>query len=581
MLLLEADGKTDALIGAVGQQTVFDYLATEVFRRADACVQKVLVSGAILPKMDARWVQALSGVDTAGQVLAELADKHYFTYQLTAQPPVYRYHPLVREFLLATASSRYSEDEIDTLKRNAARLLAEGGEFEHAVDVLQGIGAWDESAAMLLRHVETLMRQGRSHTVEEWLRRMPPESFSISPWLSFWLGICRLARVPAEARVVLERAYESFRAAGNREGMLRCWCAIVETFVYERARYQPLIPWIAEMERILGCDDAFSNETLEAGVSCAMFMALMYAQPQHPDMERWADRVERVVCVPGSSELCARVAPHLLMYQTWWRGDFSKAEYMLRALQRHVDRTDATPLKRIAWHLMSATFFVTWADDNDSLASVDRGLALAHETGVHVWDTSLCVFGVFGALIGRDVDRARQYLQRMGERLAPGCTLDTMWFYYLRSKRHYFHKELALARACAERALALAEEGGWVWVVPHLQIDLARVLHREGYTSQAHEWLRKVLVPPSGGYSSSTYAYMAHLTAAEFALYEGDERACIEALSAYLASAKNRRFQRHPWWHPRAMAQLYARALAHGIETHRKTSRSPMRGHSL
>jgi two-component SAPR family response regulator len=51
------------------------------------------------------------------------------------------------------------------------------------------------------------------------------------------------------------------------------------------------------------------------------------------------------------------------------------------------------------------------------------------------------------------------------------------------------------------------------------------------------------------------------------AVSAGDESACAEHLRRAFAAAAERRLYNQPWWSAREMAQLYAKALAHGADT--------------
>ena len=83
-------------------QLVFDYLAGEIFQKTDAGTQDLLLNTAYLAQMTAAMAQALTGNERAGRILAELHRNNYFVALRQARPePVYQYHPMFREFLLA------------------------------------------------------------------------------------------------------------------------------------------------------------------------------------------------------------------------------------------------------------------------------------------------------------------------------------------------------------------------------------------------------------------------------------------------------------------------------------------------
>ena len=170
-----------------------------------------------------------------------------------------------------------------------------------------------------------------------------------------------------------------FKEKGESKDMLRAWCAVIETFIYEWANFKPMVPWILEMERALSDGLSIPNE-IDGHVACSMFMGLMYSQPQHPKMTYWAERVWQIVSNSQDMQLCVKIVPHLVLYYSWWHTELSKAEIILNALRPHIDREAVPPLVRITWYVMSAIFYWMMAETKECIAAADKGLALAKET---------------------------------------------------------------------------------------------------------------------------------------------------------------------------------------------------------
>jgi ATP/maltotriose-dependent transcriptional regulator MalT len=92
-------------------QVMFDYFAEEVFRQLDAASREVLLATAMPAAITAEMAGQLTGNPEAGDILEALVQKNYFTVRDTQSQPVYRYHPLFREFLLARAKKVFAKDE--------------------------------------------------------------------------------------------------------------------------------------------------------------------------------------------------------------------------------------------------------------------------------------------------------------------------------------------------------------------------------------------------------------------------------------------------------------------------------------
>ena len=110
-----------------GEERVFDYFIDEVFRKYDAGSRDLLMQSALLPTMTIRAVTELTGTPRCGALLRELAGKNHFVMRLAGTVPAYQFHPLFREFLLHQAAARYSQSELASLHRAAARGADIGG----------------------------------------------------------------------------------------------------------------------------------------------------------------------------------------------------------------------------------------------------------------------------------------------------------------------------------------------------------------------------------------------------------------------------------------------------------------------
>ena len=169
-------------------EVLFDYFAGEIFQRADAAIQDVLMRTAFLPKMSEAMAEALTGQPRVGEMLATLHRQNYFTNKQAGNPPTYEYHPLFREFLLARAAQSYSRETLTTIRRTAAGFLDEAGRIEAAATLLRDASDWEGLAQLIHRHGATLLGQGRGGTIEEWLGHLPAAIFEEQPWLRFWRG---------------------------------------------------------------------------------------------------------------------------------------------------------------------------------------------------------------------------------------------------------------------------------------------------------------------------------------------------------------------------------------------------------
>jgi len=82
---------------------LFDYFGSEIFERLGKSERAFLLKTAFLPDMTAATAEALTGERRAPQLLSYLRENNLFLMEHMHSEPLYRYHPLFREFLLSRA----------------------------------------------------------------------------------------------------------------------------------------------------------------------------------------------------------------------------------------------------------------------------------------------------------------------------------------------------------------------------------------------------------------------------------------------------------------------------------------------
>jgi len=567
VLLLEGDDTSESARSLADStpQVLFDYFAGEIFAKLDAETQGILLASAVLPKMKASRLEELTGAPAAGRLLAELHGKNYFTLKHPLPEPTYEYHPLFREFLLSRAPSTFVPRQFDALRKQAARLLDADGEPENAAELLVAARDAEGLARLIGKHARTLIEQGRSQILEEWLSHLPAEAYARDPWLDYWRGMCRFPLDVPQAQAHFEQAYERFKANADSAGRCLTWCALVDSLVLGWGDYKPLKRWLAEMADVLLAQPRLANPELDAQVACGVFLALMYAEPQHPDMPRWEQRVREIVLHGGDPRLQVNVGNHLLIYYTWWIGDLAKAELLVTTLGAQIRRPGVAPLTQITWYTMAAGYYWMSAANAECIACVDRALEIGGTSGVHTWDMLLCAQGVFASLSSDEAGLAARYLERMERCVGTSRPMDVAVYQYLGGWYRLTQGSLAGAREFAGTALAMAETAGASFPAAVFRNDLGRVLCRLGDAEAGLALIRQARAE-GRTMKAQTVEYLTFVAEAEIAMLAGDHATCAEHLRHALRVGNAQQFQNHTWWSSRTMARLYAIALAHGIE---------------
>ena len=244
-----------AKLGALGEapdlstgQLVFDYLAGEIFQKTDAATQAFLLGTAYLPQMTAGIARELTGEQRAGEILAGLHRDNYFVELRQARPePLYQYHPMLREFLLARAQEAHTKELRRKLQRRAAELMEGAGRIDEALALYRQSHDWEKMARLIEAHAEAMLAEGRGETLRHWIEDLPPELTDRYPWAVYWAAASRAQAAPREARLLYEKAYELFRAQGaaGLEGMILASSGAMDAILYELDDLSLLDRWTA------------------------------------------------------------------------------------------------------------------------------------------------------------------------------------------------------------------------------------------------------------------------------------------------------------------------------------------------
>ncbi len=545
-------------------ELLFDYFADEILIKTNLQTQDFLLKTAFLPQISVSQAEALTGQHTAGAILSGLTRKNYFTVRHAQPEPVYQYHPLFREFLLGKAKATIPAGMLDQIRERAADLLETAGQVEHAVALLRDTKAWEPMLAMILRHAETMLYQGRTQPLERWIRALPAEIVDSTPWLPFWLGSCRLALSPLEARTCFTRAFELFKVDDDGVGSLLAWAGIIDTYIYAREDYHPLDRWI-EAFRDLQVHFDGAAPAVQARAAIGMFCALMYRRPGDSQLPLWEARVIAAALHSPDIRQQMMIGHNLLLYYTWFITDQAKAGKLVDMLRPRIDTPGIAPLALIGWHAIEAIYLWMTGAFGESLNAVRRGLETADTTGVRVMNNMLNAQGVWAATTSGDLHLAREFLGKIAPFVSPDRHFD---FCHYQCQCHivaWEEGDMPRATEYAQSAYEAALATGVPFVIAGNKVFVARVLHAKGERGPAWAYLQEALaIAEEIKCEGEKYGIYYHQVL--FALAENRTEAALTALRRYLSLGRQYNYINHPYWSAGPMTQLCVMALQHEIE---------------
>ncbi len=550
------------------QKEIFDYFAGEILRKTDEGIRDFLLKTAFLPKINVPEAGKLTGISHAGRILSALNRNNYFTERLSGPgSPVYQYHPLFREFLLARARETFDASQMTAIRHDAAMLLLESGQYEDAAALLRSSGDWEGVARLILAHAPSLVMQGRGRTLEDWISGIPDEVRDRNPRLLYWLGICRMPFNLALSLEHLEKAFRLFESQGDETGIFLAWAGAVDALFLRGDDYRLLDSWIDWLNERMSRAPLFPSPEIELRVASSMACALVSRRPHHPDIRRWAERALSLARNSGDAGFRMQALFYCGTYY-FWMGSRTETLFVDEEIRKMMPSLDAFPLMALLGKCHEAiTYNWTSASHELSFRAVSDGLKIADTKGVHVWDHMLFALGVYCALLRQDQRTASAYLLKMESTLTSDRRYIYSHYHYLAAWYQMLFGAGDDALFHAEIALKFAIETGIFLPEALCRLALAHLLCGKKEFEQAREQLAPAhdLALKSG---SLMLQFMSLMAKARLALDQGDEPDGLRFLRTALSIGREQHFMGMLWWwHPSVMADLCAKALEAGIET--------------
>jgi len=569
IIMLEQARLKDIPLQALSEYTpedIIDYFSGEIFHELDTTTQDILLKTTFLPRMTIQMADELCGSDLAGQLISNMSQNNIFTTHYIQPKPEYQYHPLFREFLLAQAQRLWSPEALHGVQQEAATLLEKHGMVEDAIILLRESENWPELVTLILKWAAYLVENGRTQTLEESLSRIPTSTLDQSPWLLYWLGVCRQPFEPKVSQDYLERAFSYFRSLQDPVGTYSAWCEIgIAIQSDESGNYNHLDNWISTLDELMNEFSEFPSPEIHDRVATVMFIALTMHMPQHPLMDAWEKRALTVFHTCKKPRVQAEIGAYLSLHHLM-SGDTFKAEIEASTLRGLAESKEAPAIAMVLGRTAEALYYWRVGQFEDCLQTVSAGLEISDQTGVHLWDFLQLGTGLSCVLSMGKLDTAQEYIEKMTPDMDGPRRMVVCYYRYLASWDAYLRGDFNNALEHAENALQAAIETGIPYFEGLTNLASAIVKHALDKKEESIDYLDKAM-RLSIHINSQILEYMCLLTESQFALDEGNDEGLGKSLIKAFEIGRKNKYTNFSWWLPGSMTQLCSKALEYGIET--------------
>jgi DNA-binding SARP family transcriptional activator len=544
-------------------EEIFDYFAGEIFNRTDRQTQDFLLRSSVLDEMAPETVEKLTGVKQADRILSALYNDNFFTERrLLPDGKAYRYHPLFREFLLSKAEGHFGQAKVAEIRQKAARFLEESGDIEAAAELFIQAGDLQGLIPLILKNAQTLAMQGRTQTLEKWLMSIPSEVVGSTPWLLFWLGMCRISVDQEESRRIFERVFEMSYEQKDPAVVFLSWTGIIQSILYSFESYTMSKKWILKLDEMISKFGGIPPGEIEMQVVSAMFNALVMRQPRHPDFDKWKARALEISNKNPDINMKSMTLLYLFYYETF-TGSVSQMHEALERIKSLSRSKNIPPLALLNEKFVEGLFYAITAQKDKWIKTIDEGLKLSEESGVYIVYFYLLCAGADFAIKYRDLPLARKYLLKMEHALGiAGGKYDASGYYFALSLEALEKGDIRTALEHAKRALAPVLEIREMHGYCSTHVLNALVKSYFGEYEAAAEHISAVKQMSDFNY----HTYERLFIEAHIAFKQGKDRHGLESLKTALTIGSKCGYMHLRVWNSSVMAGLFMKALEEGIE---------------
>lgn len=566
LLMLE---RAQAVNGAAATSkpsgTLFNYFMSEIFDGTDAATAEFLLSTSFLPSMTGTMAAHISGNPDAPEILSNLNSKNFFVEKRSGIQTNFQYHPLFKDFLVARAKAYFSASDVIGMQNQAAEILQKAGRIEDSAALYIESKNWKGLAGLIIGNAPAVIGHGRYNTLQAWLEAMPAEVLNGDAWLKYYQGVCRLPFNPASARLALESAFKLFKGMDDPAGAFLSWAGVVDGYIYEMNDFHPLDFWIAEFERLVKKHKTFPSTAIEERAVSCMFNALMFRNPQHPDILKWKDRAEHIMHTTQNRPLKMTIGYNLTLFYLR-TCQVPKAGVLVDSMSADYKAPDAPPLERLTLLRARALYHYYVSRHAESHRCVEEALKTAEDTGIHIFNSVLWGTDIYNAHTTGDVARAEKLIGKMATLTKSPRLFDRIYYHHMASMVSVLKEDLPLAVEHGHTCVELSEKLG----APFLHY-----IHLYGYVYVLVEADPKNSISPFTGemrefgkkVNSAIYYYSSLLTEAMQAMRLGNDPVFFDRIVKFVSVGKTTGIRVVPFIKPTSCIPICAKAIEAGCET--------------
>lgn len=460
------------------------------------------------------------------------------------------------------AAEFFSSDELKAQQTQAAQILIQKGDIEDAVTLLCESSDWKTLIGIILSHADSLIHQGRTQTLSVWITRLPKSIVNESPWLLFWLGACELGQDPLKAKDKLSLAFTLFESQDDPAGLYACWGMIASIYNITYAPVDVDVPWIETFENLQNRHPNVPSPLIEARVCIGLVALLRIHHLGHPKFEYWLKHSEELLdAIEDKTERLLAIYELAFCYS--WSGHTVGGASLLSKSAYLIDE-ETSSLGRLLFITAQAMFEWLKGEADQCATLVKTGFQIADEYENYLVNPYLCVFGVYGAVLIGDTEKANLFLDHI-EPYPDSQPLQSAIYYHLHTLVNLYQGSFDEALQHARESLICSDQVNAPFINVLYRLTLASVLIELNNLAEAKLWLDQALAIAKIC-RSATLDHLADMGLAIFALKKGKTDEALNQIQNAITNAKAAGLVQATFIHRNTLSELYTLGLNTNLE---------------
>ncbi len=197
---------------------IAQYLAAAIFENLDQETQHFLLATCILDRFNTQVSSLVSGIKSTRQIIDRLEETNLFIVSLDVDRNWYKFHNIVREFLLKQLHSKKNIQLDSNYQRAYEWFLAEDLK-EEAISYALEAGNVKDAILLVEDLAMDLIKEGAFSRLQSWIRKIPKQHYTTQTslimyncWALIHMGLCQQAEYWLDklAQKIADGEYDSY-----------------------------------------------------------------------------------------------------------------------------------------------------------------------------------------------------------------------------------------------------------------------------------------------------------------------------------------------------------------------------------